>query len=118
MKPTYVLSAAEHDELHSVLAEIGEHPYQDYAAFSAAVTRLIDSGAVPAAFTDVVARIRAERESGTAGIHLIGNCPIDEEIPELDETDPVADKHVKKSTFIGEALLELFAQLAGNPLLA
>lgn len=118
MKPTYVLALAERNRLHEILAGVDEHPYRDYPAFSAAVAELIERGSVPAFFVDVAARIRAEREGGGPAIHLVGNCPIDEDLPELDHEDPVEDKHAKKTTFVGEALLELFAQLAGNPLLA
>ena len=46
------------------------------------------------------------------------NCPIDKAIPDLDPRDPVQDKYRQKKTFVGEAFLELVAQLFEMPLLA
>ncbi|MGW1752218.1 TauD/TfdA family dioxygenase [Streptomyces sp. NPDC002092] len=118
MKPIYTLSDEEHAELYRVLDGVGKNPYEEYEAFSQAVRDLVERGEVPQFFVDVAHRIRAEREAGTSDAHVIRNCPIDPELPDLGDEDPVAVKHAAKRTFIGEALLELFAQLAGNPLLA
>jgi hypothetical protein len=43
---------------------------------------------------------------------------MDEEIPLLDKEDPIADKHRKKKTFVGETFLALFGQLVRTPLLS
>ncbi|MFD0887017.1 hypothetical protein ACFQ08_20925 [Streptosporangium algeriense] len=118
MRPIYSLSDAEYDELYRVLDGVGKHPYEDYPAFSRAVRDLIDQGRVPRFFVEAVSRIRSERESGVSQAHVLRNVPIDAEVPVLDHDDPVSDKHAKKKTFVGEALLELFNQLAGTPLLA
>lgn len=118
MEPFFTLSAAEHDELLAVLEGVDKHPYADYPAFSRAVGDVVARGEVPEFFVQAVGGIREERRSGRALAHVLRNCPIDREIPVLDHDDPVADKHAKKLTFIGEALLELFNQLAGTPLLA
>ncbi|WP_230474832.1 TauD/TfdA family dioxygenase [Dyella monticola] len=50
--------------------------------------------------------------------HLLRNAPLDEHIPLFDHRDPIQDKYRKKKSFIGESLLELFAQLTDSPLLA
>ncbi|MFC5719739.1 TauD/TfdA family dioxygenase [Streptomyces gamaensis] len=118
MQPIYSLSQAERDALYNLLDGIGKHPYEDYPAFSRAVADVIDQGRVPAFFTEVCSRIRQERLSGTSQAHVLRNVPIDAEIPLLDNDDPVSDKHAKKTIFVGEALLELFNQLMGTPLLA
>ncbi len=118
MKPTYVLTDDESDELHGVLGDIDKDPYQDHDAFAQAVDDLLDRGDVPKFFLDVCAEIRAEREAGMSDVHVLRNCPIDAELPELGNEDPVARKHELKRTFIGEALLELFNRLMGTPLLA
>lgn len=118
MQPFYELTGAEHDELAEALASVTKSPYEDYPSFSRSVADLVDRGAVPAAFTRAVAGIRAEREAGLSDAHVLRNCPIDPVVPELDHDDPLADKYAKKKTFVGEALLELFARLAGTPLLA
>ncbi len=118
MQPFYVLTDAERDELGAALASVTKSPYEDYPAFSRSVGDLVDRGDVPAFFAEAVAGIRAEREAGTSDAHVLRNCPIDEEVPVLGHDDPLADKYAKKTTFVAEVLLELFAQLAGTPLLA
>jgi hypothetical protein len=118
MKPIYALSALEYDELKDCLSGVDKNPYDDYEAFSDAVGDLIDRKEVPAFFADVCAEITGERESGKSDAHVLRNVPIDDEIPVFDQEDPVAEKYLKKKTFIGEALLELFGQLTGTPLLA
>lgn len=118
MEPFYTLSDFEHDELLAVLEGVTKHPYADYPSFSQAVADLIDRGEVPEFFTRQVTAIREERADGKAEAHVLRNCPIDREIPVLDHDDPVTDKHAKKHTFVGEALLELFNRIAGTPLLA
>jgi hypothetical protein len=118
MKPIYVLSDEEYAELYALLEEVDKNPYEDYEAFSAAVADLVDRGEVPEFFRAVCERIRDERHGGVNDAHVIRNCPIDAELPELGNDDPVAVKHRLKKTFVGEALLELFGQLVGTPLLA
>lgn len=118
MQPFYVLTDAERDELSAALAAVTKSPYEDYPAFSRSVAELAGSGTVPAFFAAVVSRIRAEREAGTSDAHVLRNCPIDPVVPVLNHDDPLTDKYQQKTTFVGEALLELFAQLAGTPLLA
>jgi hypothetical protein len=118
MQPFYELTDAERDALRAVLAGVEKNPYEDYLAFSRAVADTVDRGDVPAFFVDVCARIRAERESGHSDAHVLRNCPIDDDLPMLDNDDPVNDKYAKKKTFVGEALLELFGRLMGTPLLA
>ncbi|MEJ3652953.1 TauD/TfdA family dioxygenase [Actinomycetes bacterium KLBMP 9759] len=118
MKPFHVLADAEREELRDTANAVSKNPYEDYPAFSSAVRDVIDRGAVPAFFTDACARIRAERAAGTSEVHVLRNCPIDAVVPDLDLDDPVADKYRKKTTFLGEVLLELFGQLCATPLLA
>lgn len=118
MRPIYTLSETEYDELYRVLDAVGKNPYEDYEAFSRAVGDLVRRGEVPQFFADVCVRIRTEREGNVSDAHVVRNCPIDAELPDLDEEDPVAAKHAGKKTFVGEALLELSAQLMGTPLLA
>jgi hypothetical protein len=118
MNPLYELSEAEHDTLYGILEKVDGNPYTDYPAFSRAVTDVVSSGVVPAFFTDVCARIRDDRRRGTSSAHVVRNCPIDKVVPELDSDRPLEDKYEKKKTFVGEAFLELLAQLVETPLLA
>ncbi len=118
MQPFHVLSDAERDALYATLENVDKNPYDDYPAFSLAVADLVDRSEVPASFTAVADRIRAERAEGVSDSHVLRNCPRDKEIPVLGHDDPQADKRVLKTTFISEAFLELFAQLTGTPLLS
>lgn len=118
MEPLYTLADAERDKLFGLLATVEGNPYDDYPAFSRAVAGLVEQDAVPDFFRTVCATIRHERESGTSDAHVLRNCPLDADLPDLDLDDPVADKLARKRTYVGEALLELFARLTGTPLLS
>lgn len=118
MEPCRVFTDAERDELYAVLDAVAENPYRDYPSFARAVAGLAENGGVPRFFADACARIRRDRESGSAEAHVLRNCPLDAEIPLLDHDDPLNDKYAKKRTFVGEALLALFARLVATPLLA
>lgn len=118
MEPIYVLTDDEHRSIHTVLENISENPYKDYPTFSRAVSAMVKRCEVPSFLSDVCAQVQQERQSSVSDAHVLRNCPIDAVIPTLDHDDPLADKYAKKHTFIGEAFLELFAQLVGTPLLA
>lgn len=118
MQPLHTFSDAERRELKAVLESVDKHPYQDYPAFQAALRDLVDRGEVPTFFTEVCERIRTDRETGAAEAHVLRNCPMDDEIPLLDQDDPIADKHRKKKTFVGETFLGLFGRLVQTPLLS
>jgi L-asparagine oxygenase len=118
MEPCRVLTDIERDEMHDVLNAVGQNPYRDYVSFARAIADLSASGRVPAFFVDACARIRRDREDGSTEAHVLRNCPLDAHIPFLDHDDPLNDKYAKKRTFVGEALLALFARLVATPLLA
>jgi L-asparagine oxygenase len=118
MEPLYVLSEAERREMCQILEKVDRNPYADYPAFSRSVADVAASGAVPGSFTEVCTRIRDDRRSGASSAHVLRNCPIDNFVPELNGDHPLEDKYEKKTTFIGEAFLELLAQLVETPLLA
>lgn len=118
MRPSYVLSDVERDELREVLKSVYKNPYEDYATFTKAVTDITARGEVPTFLVNACDQIRKEREAGTSDAHVLRNCPIDEVVPMLDHDDPRGDKYAKKKTFIGETLLELFARLVETPLMA
>jgi hypothetical protein len=118
MEPSYVLTDGERRELHQALESIDKNPYRDHPAFSRAVTDLIDRGEVPGFLPDVCARIAEERRRGISDAHALRNCPLDTVRPRLDHDEPLADKYARKTTFIAESFLELFARLVDTPLLA
>lgn len=118
MKPLHVLSEAERREIFQILEKVTGNPYADYPAFSRSVTDIATTEGIPGFFTEVCTRIRDDRRSGASSAHVLRNCPIDTFVPELDGDHPLEDKYVKKTTFTGEAFLELLAQLVETPLLA
>jgi L-asparagine oxygenase len=118
MKPTYVMTDDERRSLHTALTGVTANPYQDYPSFSRAVAELVERHETPAFLSDECERIRADRESGASDAHVLRNCPIDTVVPLLDHDDPLADKYARRTTFVGEVFLELFARLVGTPLLA
>lgn len=117
MEPSHVFTDDERDSLAGLLAGVGHNPYTDRDGLSRAVAELIASGAVPSTLLAATERIVAERAEGPAA-HALRNCPLDAEIPLLDQEDPRTDKYAKKKTFVAEAFLELFGQLVGTPLLS
>lgn len=117
MHLTYELTEEERHSLHSVLVTVGGNPYQDYPAFARTVADLVADGSVPSFLTDVCARVREDRRAGV-DVHVLRNCPLDDEIPLLGHEDPLADKYARKTTFVAEALHTLFSRLTGAPLLA
>jgi L-asparagine oxygenase len=118
VKPLRVLTDGEHDELGKALGAFTTNPYRDYLRFHQEIAEFATAGPVPVSLIDICDAIRADRQAGTVPVHVVRNCPIDPDVPELDEDDPIADKYAKKKTFVGEALLALVAQLTGTPLMA
>ncbi|MCT2582126.1 TauD/TfdA family dioxygenase [Actinophytocola gossypii] len=115
---SHAFTDAERDELSALLRTVGAHPYRDPIAFSGEVAGLVRREEVPSALIEVTDRIRKERETGAAFAHALRNCPLDENIPLLDQRDPLADKYAKKTTFVAESFLQLFGHLVGTPLLS
>jgi hypothetical protein len=118
MKPTFEFSNDEKGELFDVLRSIKESPYLDYTGFHNRIKSLIADQEIPQFFINVCEKVRSERRSKKSYSHLLRNVPLDEHIPMFDQDDPVHDKYEKKKSFVGEAFLELFAQLTDSPLLA
>lgn len=118
MQPLYTLTTKENLDLRDSLQSIRHHPYRDYPEFVKETERLASGSAVPSFFREICASILDDRLSGTSNIHVLRNCPIDDDLPSLDLDDPVADKHAKKKTFLSEALLAVFAELTRTPLLS
>lgn len=118
MKPIYTFEDAEQEELKNQLLDIGVNPYKAYTEFQVQIANLISSGKISKSFVDALQKVKDDRASATTYAHVFGNCPVDDEIPQLDQDDALNDKYAKKKTFVGEGLLELQAQFLGTPILA
>jgi L-asparagine oxygenase len=118
MQLSYAFTDDERDELRGLLTTVRAHPYRDPIAFSDEIAGLVERGNVSPHLVEVTGRIRKDRESGNAFAHALRNCPLDEEIPLLDQDDPLTDKYARKTTFVAESFLQLFGHLVGTPLLS
>ncbi|BBV06828.1 TPA: taurine catabolism dioxygenase TauD [Providencia stuartii] len=111
-------SNKQKNELLKIFNTVKTSPYTDYKEFKREVSNLVVSNLVPLFFSEACDQIKKERENAGINAHVLHNMPLDEVIPVFDHMDPVNDKYLKKKTFIGETLLELFSQLTNSPLLA
>jgi hypothetical protein len=99
--------------LQRALISITANPYTAYASFSAAVDAVIDAGAVPAPFM-ACCETRRRADTYEHPYVVLRNCPIDPSLPYLDFDDPVKDKRTRKTTYVAEAFLLLYAKLMGQ----
>ncbi|PRY36917.1 TauD/TfdA family dioxygenase [Umezawaea tangerina] len=118
MDALLVLTGTERSQLVEGFGSIKASPYDDYPAFSEHVRDLVVDDVVPDRLLRAAGRIRADRAEGVVEAHVLRNCPVDDDLPELGNEDPSAEKKKRKTTFVGEAFLELLAQITGTPLLA
>lgn len=118
MKPFYTFTATEKKEIFDALSTIKSNPYTEYNQFNNEIKHLISEDKIPGFFKEICHAIVNDRKAGNAFAHVIRNCTLDSNIPDLDQEDPFEDKVKKKKTFIGEALLAAFAAIAETPLLA
>jgi len=114
IEPEFTLTPHERADLHAALSATTVSPYRNYVAFTQQITDIIRSGAVPRRFLDHVSTL-AGRDRAAEPVVLIENVPFDEDVPVFDYAEPVKSKYEVKKTFVAEAMLALFAQLAGTP---
>ncbi|MFD3536485.1 TauD/TfdA family dioxygenase [Streptomyces sp. NPDC058664] len=118
MEAILVLTDGERAQLVEKLASVEASPYKDYPAFSELISKVVADGGVPARLLEAAERMRVERSQGLAEAHVLRNCPVDEDLPDIGNEDPSAEKKSRKTTFIGEGFLELLAQITRTPLLS
>ncbi|MDF2524495.1 MAG: taurine catabolism dioxygenase TauD, partial [Clostridiales bacterium] len=90
-------------------------PYTNYPAFHEKIATTINEGNLPDFFVTLCEKISIDRKN-SRHIHVLKNCPIDKNLPDLDLNNPVEDKRKFKKTFLGEAFLGTFAYLLNSPL--
>jgi L-asparagine oxygenase len=118
MKPFFTFSDEQKYTLFSALSSIKTNPYKNHEKFLTDVENIIDSCQDIELIASVCEEIKFERDNRISEAHVLRNCPIDLDIPRLNNDDPLNDKYLKKSTFLGEAFLALISRLLDNPLLA
>jgi len=117
MKPFFFFTEEQRSSIAVVFSDITASPYTEYSIFKRQIVDKIEAGDMPDCLVQLCQRISTDRANDNL-IHVIKNCPIDKDIPDLNHNDPVTDKYRLKKTFVGEAFLETFAYLLGNPLLS
>ena len=111
IKTDYIFSSEANEALTKRLLEIDANPYKDYAGFQAQVSALIAEGqAIPEDFRNLCHAKTYVNQYADPYV-LLKNCPVDPDLPMLDLDDPVNDKRNRKTTYVSEAFLMLYADL-------
>lgn len=114
IKVDYVFSATDNNALTQQLLAIQSNPYKDYAAFRADVMNVVaDSHAVPESFRNLCHLKKYANQFDDPYV-MLKNCPVDPDLPMLDLDQPVIDKRNRKTTYVSEAFLMLYAELMGQ----
>lgn len=112
----FTFSADENAKLARLLADVSANPYTDYLPFMDEVDHVAGSRAVPARFVDFCELAMLRDFAGQPWI-VIGNAPIDPQLPVFDPQQPVQEKYVLKTTFVAEAFLGLYGRLTGTEII-
>lgn len=91
----FSFTQSEHEALVDRLKAIRINPYKAYAAFRHEIRNIVATNPNLRRFRDFMEsrrRISAYDEPFV----FVKNCPIDTELPEFSNVDPVAEKHEKK----------------------
>ncbi|WP_322049208.1 hypothetical protein [Paraburkholderia sp. J67] len=113
LKPVWRLTDKERDDLLEVFLRITASPYRNLDRF---VQEVQQDDPVMRAFSETVIRLRQQANLAQNPVLYIKNLPIDPDLPVFGHDDPVRDKYAMKTTFVTEALLELFASAANTPI--
>lgn len=116
MKALYEFSHDDKSCLEKILSKNTINPYTQYQSFKDYIATFISEGSVPQSLVLACRKIVEERTHNGVHVHILKNCPIDSDLPELDLDNPVRNKYEAKKTFIGEGFLEIMSQLQGTPL--
>ena len=104
---------AERAALTARFEAINVHPYRTYPAFRHHV-RLLAAEEPHAARLRQFLHVHRSRSSFDRPFVFMRNTPVDRHLPDLDNSNPVSAKHALKSSFVAEAFLQLYAELAGE----
>lgn len=113
MNPQFVFNEIEKEALVSKFSNITISPYKFYPAFKHQVRQLVTGTSELSRFIHYIDFWRSSSTYENPFLFL-SNCPIDQEIPIYNMSDPVRDKYENKKTFVSEVFLQLYADLAGQ----
>lgn len=111
----FVFTDAEVLLYRKILLDIKFSPYFEYEDYWQAIKEA--SEILPNRFRDFCYESML-RDFSEHPFVVIGNSPLDIELPIFDENDPVSDKYKKKQTFVAEGFLATYAMLTGTELIA
>jgi L-asparagine oxygenase len=106
----FVFTPAERESLIDTLLAVEASPYGDLTIYLDELAVLRDDRRVPERFVDFC-ELSMLRNFAVEPFVVIGNAPIDRDLPHFGSSDPVADKHRLKKTFVAEGFLGLYAVL-------
>ncbi|MFC0004813.1 Fe(II)-2OG oxygenase family protein [Micromonospora siamensis] len=106
----FVFTPAESAGLHDALRDVTASPYGDITTYLDELARLKDDTRLPARFVEFC-ELSMLRDFSTEPFVVIGNAPIDRDLPVFTTDDPVAEKRARKKTFVAEGFLGLYAVL-------
>ena len=110
----YIFSDDDNQSLTRRLLEVRANPYKDYAGFQTEVMRTIaEAGSLPEDFRNLCHAKKYVDQFESPYVFL-KNCPVDPDLPSLDLDSPVVDKRNRKTTYVAEAFLMLYAELMGQ----
>lgn len=113
----FQFSEEERRQLTSAILELPPIAYTDYYRFLTEARTLAASPRVPARFSEFCAA-SADRDMAETPILMTGNCPIDPVLPVFDSEDPVRSKYERKTTFVAEGFLAIYAVLTRTEIIA
>ncbi|MGF1793352.1 hypothetical protein [Photobacterium profundum] len=116
MNTFYTFTDKERQNLTTALLRNPHNPYSDYPSFKDFIDTLAVSAAFETNLGKVCNDIVSDRKDNGNHVHILGNCPIDLELPQLDLDNPVSHKYEAKLTFVGEGFMALISQLQRAPL--
>jgi L-asparagine oxygenase len=107
----YLFSEEENSTLRAAFCKgLTISPYKNYSGFDAELSEILDGGDVPRSFVEFCLHKR-EANTFEEPYVVLRNCPIDENLPFLDFDEPVIDKRNRKTTYVAEGFMLLYAKL-------
>jgi L-asparagine oxygenase len=117
MEYDFVFTDDEHAQYLEALESLPPTPYADHNGFLDASRQLQLDDRIPQRFVDFCDD-SMNRELEDDPITVIGNCPIDGDLPVFDSLDPVNSKYSLKKTFVAEGFLATYAVLTDTEVIA
>jgi len=109
----FKFTASENEVIVNSLLSLSAQPYQFYTAFKQQIRLIISELPAMERFIQFTAELRS-RSSYDFPFVFVENAPIDPELPELGNDDPVQEKYLKKKTFVAEGFLQMYAELTAQ----